>query len=195
MKPAVAPRLQVSIKLDIQSYKSHSPPLECRLRQEFFQDSGSQLYTVTSTADTGAKTNILGLNHLNKIGLTVSCLHRTPTVLDCANATVSDVIGVFLGCIRGECKTTGKTMVHRGMIYVIEGDVVLLSQTALKDLGVIPREFSLIGQFDGITQTNDGMDRFKANQHGLKYIPPVQPVNRQISAPPRDPRDLRDPRT
>ena len=121
MKPAVGPKIQVSIKLDIRSYKSHSPPLECRLSKNAFYSKVSVLrpYIVASTADTGAQANILGLNHLNKFGISVGCLHRTPTVLDCANATETDVVGVFLGCIRGECKATGKTMVHRGMVYVI----------------------------------------------------------------------------
>ena len=42
---------------------------------------------------------------------------------------------MFFGCVRGKSAVTGKMLVHRGMIYVIEGDIVLLSQTALRDLG------------------------------------------------------------
>ena len=65
-------------------------------------------------------------------------------------------------------------MVHRGMVYMIEGDVILLTQTALRDLGVIPREFPLIGQFGVIIQTDDGIDRLEATKFGVKYIPPVK---------------------
>ena len=168
-KPEGGPTIQVSVKVDIRSYKSHSPPLECRLSRNTFNSKKLVLrpYIVASTADTGAQANILGLNHLNKFGISVGCLHRTPTVLDCANATETDVVGVFLGCIRGECKATGKTMVFRGMVYVIEGGVILLSQTALRDLGVIPREFPLTEQFEGILQTDDGIERLEANKHGL----------------------------
>ena len=103
------------------------------------KDSVLRLYIIASTADTGAQANILVLNHLNKFGISVRCLHRTHTVLDFAKDTETEVVCAFLGCIRGECKATGKTMVHRGMVYVIEGDVILLSQTALGDLGVIMR--------------------------------------------------------
>ena len=49
-------------------------------------------------------------------------------------------MGVFYGCIRGKSVMTGTTLVHRGMVYMIEGDIFLLSQTALKDLGVIPAD-------------------------------------------------------
>ena len=56
-------------------------------------------------------------------------------------------MGVFFGCIRVKSMMTGKTLVHRGMVYVIEGDIFLLSQTALKDLGVIPAMFPRIGEF------------------------------------------------
>ena len=31
----------------------------------------------------------------------------------------------------------------------------------------------MIGQFGGTIQTDDGIDRLKANKFGVKYIPPV----------------------
>ena len=52
---------------------------------------------------------------------------------------------------------TGKSLVHRGMVYVIEGDIFLLSQTALKDLGVIPATFPGIDEFGGIEQQRMAM--------------------------------------
>ena len=71
-----------------------------------------------------------------KMGLSTSCLHTTDTVMDCANSTVTKAIGVFFGCVRGQSEVTGKMLVQREMVYVIEGDIVLLSQTALRNLGV-----------------------------------------------------------
>ena len=41
---------------------------------------------------------------------------------------------------------------------MIEGDIVLLSQAALKDLGVIPKTFPMIGEFTGVEQIGDGCD-------------------------------------
>ena len=73
-------------------------------------------YLTVSTADTGAPVIILGHNHLNKMGLNISCLHRTETVMDCTNATAMWTMGVFFGCIRGKSAVTGKTLVHRGTV-------------------------------------------------------------------------------
>ena len=88
------------------------------------KDSKLQPYVAALTADTGAQANILGLNHLNKLGLNIGCLHRSATIMDCTNSSQTEVIGAFLGCIRGNCEITGRTMVHRGMVYVIEGDII-----------------------------------------------------------------------
>ena len=54
------------------------------------------------------------------------------------------------GCIRGKAALTGTTLVQSGMVNVIEGDIFLLSQTALKDLEAIPTTFLRIGEFGGI---------------------------------------------
>ena len=168
----------MSIKLDIRSYKTHDPPLECKIALDYVQkckDSKLQPYVAASTADTGAQANIL-----NKLGLNIGCLHRSATIMDCANSSQPEVIGAFLGCIRGSCEITGRTMVNRSMVYVIEGDIILLSQTALRDLGVISKEFPRIGQFKGTVQKGDGMDMIQTGmfggKFGIKYIAPeVEP--------------------
>jgi hypothetical protein len=51
------------------------------------------------------------------------------------------------------------------MIYVIEGDIVLLSQAALKDLGVIPQNFPMIGGFSGVQQIGDGSDNLQVDSN------------------------------
>ena len=58
---------------------------------------------------------------------------------------------------------TGNTLVYRGKVYVIDGDIFRLSHTALTDLGVIPTTFPRIGEFEGIEQQGDGRDRFEAD--------------------------------
>ena len=56
-------------------------------------------------------------------------------------------------------------------VYLIEGDIFLLSQTALKDLGVIPTTFPRIGEFGGIEQQGDGRDRFEVDgPYNIRYI-------------------------
>ena len=135
--------------MDIQAYKSHSPPLAVKLELEYVKMlTKSTIITplfTASTADTAAQVIILGHNHLAKMGLNISCLHRTETVMDCANSTVTGAMGVFFGCVRGQSEVTGKMLVQREMVYVIEGDIVLLSQTALQNLGVIPKMLPIWG--------------------------------------------------
>ena len=61
------------------------------------------------------------------------------------------------------------------MVYVIEGDLFLLSQT---NLGVIPATFPRIGEFGGIEQQGDGQDRFEVDgKFNVRYIN-VEPVPR-----------------
>ena len=86
-------------------------------------------YLTVSTAYTGAQVIILGHNHLDKVCLNISCLHCTETVMDCANDTAMGAMGVFSGCIRGKSTMTGKTLVHRGILYVIEGDIILTNSS------------------------------------------------------------------
>ena len=114
---------------------------------------------------------ILGHNNLEKIRLNILCLHKTLTVLDCASSTATGAMGVFFGCARGKSVTSRKTLVHRGMIYVIEGDIVLISKAALKDLGAIPRNFPMIGEFGGVEQIGDGSDNLQVDSNlNVKYI-------------------------
>ena len=108
---------------------------------------------------------ILAHNHLESIGLNMSCLHRTSTVMDFANSTATGAMGVFYGCIRGKSAPSGRTLVYRGMVYVIEGDIVLLSQAALKDLGVIPQSFPSIGECGGVEQIGDGRDNLQIDSN------------------------------
>ena len=113
--------IKVSFKLDIPAYKSVSPPLQVKLNKDYVRFlSRSTVITpfvTASTADTGAQVIILGHNHLEKIGLDISCLHHTATVMDCTNSMVTGAMGVFFGCVRSKSALTGKTLVHRGMVY------------------------------------------------------------------------------
>ena len=115
---------------------------------------------------------IHGHNHLDlEVGLNISCLHRTETVMPMTLQRAPWGTGVFFGCVRGKSAVTGKTRVHSWMVYVIEGDIFLLLQTALKDLGVIPKTFPLIGEFGGEEQEGDGHDKFEVdNNYDLRYI-------------------------
>ena len=105
-KPAPAPKIKVSFKLYIQAYISHSPLPQVKLDKEYVKKlSRSTLVTpflTASTTDTGAQVIILGHTHLSKMGLNISCLHSTDTIMDCADDTATGAMGVCFGCVRGK---------------------------------------------------------------------------------------------
>ena len=83
---------------------------------------------LSPTADTGAEANVLGDEHLEQLGLNTSYLYPSKVT---KNQTQLHTIGVFFGYIRGKSVTTGEVLVHRGMVYVVKGNAMLLSETAL----------------------------------------------------------------
>ena len=91
--------------------------------------------------------------------------------MDCANDTAMGSMGVFFGCIRGKSAVTGRTMVHRGMVYMIEGDIILLLTNSSEDLGVISKTFPKIAEFKVEELQGDRQDRFKVDSNfNLRYI-------------------------
>merc|ERR1712215_655134 len=99
------------------------------------------------TADTGAQVNILGVNHIQKLGLKVNCLLKTKMVVNCANDTPVDILGVFYARIQAKHRTTGKYILLKSMVYVMEESSILLSRKTLQDFGCIPPDFPEAGQF------------------------------------------------
>ena len=97
-------KIQVSFNLSIPTYKSHSPSLTIQMDKEYVKKLSRYTlitpFLTATTADTRAQVIILGQNHLDKLGLNISCLHCTTTVMDCANATATGAMGVFFGCVR-----------------------------------------------------------------------------------------------
>ena len=119
--------------------------------------------------------------------------------LECANYTKSECLGVFFGKIRGKCVKTGREMIHKGMVYVIPGDIALISDRALQDLGTLPKEFSIIGQFGGKINTVSnvvvieecGTPNCKLENKSRDILEEVSPIapNSQIEASPVVPVD------
>ena len=101
----------------------------------------------TSIADTGAQCFLLGSNHLQGLGLDVSGLLQSETNLNCANSTAAGNLGVFFAKVRGEHHKTEEVVESRTMVYVIKGDIILVSKAVLDTLGCIPKTFPQVGQF------------------------------------------------
>ena len=167
-----SPTIDITLRVDFQAYNDHEPRLDCLILNKHIdkmrRSSGIWPVKFSPIADTGAQANVLGDEHLEKIGMNSASLHPTRVTMDCANKTSLEAYGVFLGYFRGKCRKTGRTLLHRGLVYVVVGSVILLSEAALKDLGVIPQSFPEIGAFGGNEELTDGTCRFTADG---KFIP------------------------
>ena len=150
------PKLDIKMCVDVPVYKQHRPPLTCLMTQyRNGVDQGkrkpgtawNQGASFSTTADTGAQVNILGVNHIQKLGLKVNCLLKTKMVVNCANDTPGDILGVFYARIKAKHRTTGKNILLKSMVYVMEGSSILLSRKTLQDFGCIPPDFPQAGQF------------------------------------------------
>ena len=70
-------------------------------------------------ADSGAQVDIIGVDHIHKIGLIQEQLLLTRVSLDCANATETGELGVFFAKISGRSVVTGAETTARSMEDVI----------------------------------------------------------------------------
>jgi hypothetical protein len=75
--------------------------------------------------------------------------------LNCANSTAAGNLGVFFAKVRGEHNETKEVVESKTMVYVIEGDIILVSRAILETLGCIPKTFPQVGQF--LTDDDDAL--------------------------------------
>jgi hypothetical protein len=61
----------------------------------------------------------------------------------------------FFAKVRGEHQKTEEVVESRTMVYVIEGDIILVSRAILETLGCIPKTFPQVGQF--LTDDDDAL--------------------------------------
>ena len=145
------PDLKIRMCVDFLAYKKHNPPLKCTVKREWkdnlVNNQQKDIVLKTSTADTGAQCFLLGRDHLPGLGLDVDNLVRSDINLNCANSTMAGNLGVFFAKIRGEHFVTEDSVEARAMVYVIEGNIVLVSRSVLEMLGCIPKHFPRVGEF------------------------------------------------
>ena len=67
--------------------------------------------------------------------------------ISCANKSSAGILGVFYARIQAKHVKSGEIVETKSMIYVIEGDTLLLSKKVLKDLGCVSRRFPSAGEF------------------------------------------------
>ena len=79
-------------------------------------------------------------------------LLRSSVGLDCANNSEAGNLGVFLGNISGTSQFYGLERTVQNMVYVIKGDICLMSKATLISLGCLPANFPEIGKFNQPTR-------------------------------------------
>jgi hypothetical protein len=133
------PKLKIRICVDILAYRSHQPYVQLSVREDWYASLGlnrqqKDVVLETSIADTGAQCFIIGSNHLCGLGLNVSSLLQSEINLNCGNSTAAGNLGVFFAMVRGEHHETEEVVESNMMVYVIEGDIILVSRAILETL-------------------------------------------------------------
>lgn len=154
------PKLKIRMCVDVMAYRSHKPCVQLSMRDDWYANLGpskqqKDVVLKTSIADTGAQCFLLGSNHLHGLGLDVSNLLQSEINLNCANSTAAGNLGVFFAKVRGEHHETEEVVESRTMVYVIEGDIILVSRAILETLGCIPKTFPQVEQF--LTDDDDAL--------------------------------------
>ena len=129
------PKLKIRMFVDVLAYKSHKPYMQLSMRDEWYNNMGpskqqKDIVLKASIADTGAQCFLLGSSNLN-----------------CANSTAAGKLGVFFAEVREEHHETEDVVESRTMVYVIQGDIILVSKAVLETLGSIPKNFPQVGEF------------------------------------------------
>jgi hypothetical protein len=108
---------------------------------------------------------VLGHNHLAKMGLNISCMHRTNMVMDCANLMVTGygvVLWMRTGTIRcnwQDASTQSDGLCDRKRHW-----------SPIADSTEEPKMFPMIGEFGGVEQCY-GSDRLRIDsKFNVKYI-------------------------
>ena len=139
-QPPKHPTLKIRMKLDVQTYKDLKIPLQ--LRKSLMSRSGKVVQTphVELLCDTGAQVDSIGRKKLKLLGLEEDQLLRPQVLLDCANKTAAEVIGVFFGevsAMEGDWQAD-KVKV---LFYVMKQGGDKLSRHTCERLGIIDEEF------------------------------------------------------
>jgi hypothetical protein len=139
------------MNLDILAYAKHSLPMECTVQRKWkdslVDNKQFNIVLKKSTADTGDQCFLLRADHLPDLGLSVEDLMHSDINLNCENSTMAGNLGVFYAKIRGGHRETGEVIKSKSMVYVIEGNIVLVSKAVLEMLGCIPKHFLMAGEF------------------------------------------------
>ena len=144
------PQIKFKMCVDVKVYAKHKPPLDCLVEEDWYNslvDKQNMSVELSATADSGAQVDVIGTDHLRGLGLRVSLLLRSRMTINCANNNPAGNLGVFFAKIKATHYKTGELIETKSMVFVIEGDTVLLSKRTLRVLGCIDDDFPQVGKW------------------------------------------------
>ena len=138
--PRAHPTMRVQLKVDVGTYRELGIPL--KLNRSHMSKKGRMLQTpkVELLCDTGAQVDCLGRKKLKLLGLAEDQLRKPRVLLDCANKTEADVVGVFFGevsAMEGDWKVDRVKV----LFYVMKEGGDMLSRHTCERLGIIDEKF------------------------------------------------------
>ena len=169
MRPQNAPYLQVKCRLLVDvhaSYGKNVPHLE----------KYEKLREVSGLADTGAQVCTAGSDLLTLLGITEE--HLVRTVMGVKGVTQSPV--TVLGALFLEVSASG--MCTKQIVYIARGArSLILSEKALKDLGVLPDSFPSAGMFtQRLQEVNAEVGTVTLNDCGCPLRAEVPPIPKVV---------------
>ena len=146
------PTIKLRMDVDIFAYSSHQQNMHPTFWHDWFDNLGpnkqqKDVVMETSVGDTGAQCFIISSNHVHGLGLDISSLLQSEINLNCNNWTAVCNLDAFFAKVSGEHHETKEVVEFKTMVYVIEGDIILVSRAILQTLGCIPDTFPQVGQF------------------------------------------------
>ena len=80
-----SPKIEITIRVDVDAYHTHQPRLQCKVFEKFLSGSSIMPSKVIAITDTGAQANVMGEKHLKDIGMDRFSLYPTTVTMDCPN--------------------------------------------------------------------------------------------------------------
>ena len=98
------PTLSLKVCVDIKAYAKHDPPLICEVTTDWYNmcvritgENKQVDMDIKATADTGAQVDVIGTDHIGRMGLEIEYLLRSKMSLNCANNSLAGNLAVLVG--------------------------------------------------------------------------------------------------
>ena len=128
-------------------YKKRHKNGHPRIQINIGMEHGAKQGSVMAVADSGAMSNLWGLESFLNCGFDISDINSVKIDIHAANKTQLNILGFINTKISGTCND-GETIVCTAKVYISDScNDFYLSYDTMLDLGILGRNFPSIGQF------------------------------------------------